>query len=168
MCDPITMAAATFAVGAGQAISSYVGQKQAYKANVVASNLNFANQYNIEQQKHGELDQQKSENAFDTAIATVRAQGSVAAGAASMGLSQGSIVQALNADSFGIGRQAGAEDTNDANQRVQLSNELQGADIERQSQISKVSKPGLADLALGIGAAGLKGASAYTSAGGKI
>lgn len=168
MCDPITIAAATFAVGAAQQVSQYAGEKQAYAANKTAANLNFANQQDILGQKRVQLDQQRSENALDTAIATVKAQGSVAASAASMGMSSASIVGALNADMFGIGRQYSAEQTNDQNQRLQLANESRGAAISRESQIMQVSKPGLADLALGIGGAALKGASAYSTAGGKF
>jgi hypothetical protein len=168
MCDPATLAAVTFAVGAGQQVSQYVGEKQAYKANKVAANLNYANQHDILGQKRIQLDQQNSENALDTAIATVKAEGEVAASAASLGMSSASIVGALNADMFGIGRQYSAEQTNDQNQRVQLANEARGAAISRESQIMSVSKPGLLDLGLGIGAAALKGAGAYTTAGGKI
>jgi N-acyl-D-aspartate/D-glutamate deacylase len=166
MCDPLSIAAVTFAVGAGQQVSQYVGEKQAYSANKTAANLNFANQHDILQQKHIQLDQQNSENALDTAIATVKAQGEVAASAASLGMSSSSIVGALNADMFGIGRQYSAEQTNDQNQRVQLANESRGAEIARNSQIAAVAKPNLLNLGLGIGGAALKGASAYSSAGG--
>jgi N-acyl-D-aspartate/D-glutamate deacylase len=168
MCDPISIGAATFLVGAGQTISSYLGQQAAYKENKVAANLNYANQHDILEQRRVQLDQQKSENALDTAIATVRAQGEVAAAAGSMGLSSSSIVQALNADMFGIGRQAMAEDTNDQNQRIQLSNELRGAEISRVSQIGKVTKPGLLDLGLGLAGDALKGVGSYSNAGGKF
>lgn len=168
MCDPMTMAAATFAVGAVQQVTQYAGEKQAYSANKVAANLNYANQSDILGQKRVELDQQKSENALDTAIATVQAQGSVAASAASLGMSSASIVGALHADMFGIGRQAGAENTNDQNQRLQLANEQRGADLTRVSQIASVSKPGLLDLGLGIGAAALKSVGTYSTLGGKL
>jgi hypothetical protein len=168
MCDPLSIAAVTFAVGAGQQVSQYVGEKQAYSANKTAANLNFANQHDILQQKHIQLDQQNSENALDTAIATVKAQGEVAASAASLGMSSSSIVGALNADMFGIGRQYSAEQTNDQNQRVQLANESRGAEIARNSQIMSVSKPEPPTSAWASEAAALKGAGAYTTAGGKI
>ena len=168
MCDPITIAAATFAVGAGQAVSGYFGAQEAYKANKQAANLSAAYQHDVIQQKSIQLDQEKSEKALDTAIATVRAQGQVAASASAMGVAPSSIVGAINADMFGIGRQAMADETNDRNARLQLSNELRGAEIERVSKINSVAKPGVLDLALGIAGAGLKGVDAYSTAGGKF
>lgn len=168
MCDPVTLAVATFAVGAGQQITQYMGEQAAYKANKVAANLNYANQSDIIGQKKVQLDQEHSEKAVDTAIATVKAQGEVSASAATLGMSSASIVGALNADMFGIGRQFSTETANDQNQRLQLSNEQRGAAISRESQIMQVSKPGLLDLGLGIASSALKGASAYSTAGGKF
>lgn len=168
MCDPVSIGLATFAVGAAQQGVEFLGERQAYKANKVAANLNYANQSDIISQKRVQLDQEHSENALDTAIATVKAQGSVAASAASMGMSSASIVGALNADMFGIGRQAGAEQANDNNQRLQLANEARGAAISRESQIMSVAKPGLLNLGIGFASSALKGAGAYSTAGGKF
>lgn len=169
MCDPATIiAGATLALGVGSTVSSYMGQRQQITVDRQVSNLNFAQQSNIISQKKIQLDQGKSEDAFDTAIATVRAQGAVAAGAANQGLSGASIIQAVNADMFGIGRQVEAQNINDENQRIQLANELAGADLTRRSEIASKKKPGALDLALGIGGDVLKGVSAYTTAGGKF
>lgn len=168
MCDPVSMAVATFAVGAGQTIAQYEGDKAAYNVNKTMANLNYANTSNVIVDKRVQLDEAKSENAVDTAIASIKAQGEVAAGAASMGLSGASISHALNADAFGIGRQWEAQDVNDQNQRLQLANEQYGAAISRESQIASKSKPGVLNLALGLGGDALKAAGAYTTAGGKI
>jgi hypothetical protein len=169
MCDPVSLgliAAATFAVGAASDISQYMGEKQAYKVNQQVANLNYANNANIIQQKRVQLDQEKSEKAVDTAITTVRAEGAVSAAAGSMGLSSSSIVQAINADMFGIGRQFTADETNDQNQRLQLANELSGADIERRGKIASVSKPGLGTLGIAIAGDAVKGVGTYVSMGG--
>lgn len=168
MCDPVSLGIATAALGVGQSVSAFIGGRQAYAVNKEVANLNYANQRDIIDQKRVQLDQNKSENAVDTAIASVKAQGEVAASAASMGLSSSSIAQALNSDMFGIGRQVEAESVNDQNQRLQLANEQRGAAVEREAQIASKSRPGALDLALSIGSDALKGASAYSTAGGKF
>lgn len=146
----------------------HVATNQAYAANKTAANYNYANRMDILGQQRVQLDQAKSENAFDTAIAGLKAQGRIASEGASGGWAASSTIGALNADMFGLGREAGTEDIKDQNQRVQLGNEATGAAIARTSQInSKAHDSGLA-LALGIGGDFVKGASSYASMGGKI
>jgi cell division protein FtsL len=152
----------------GQAGATYVGQKQAYSSNVTASNLTAANEYNILEQKRVQVDQERSESALDTAIAAAQSQGRITASASEQGLSNTSLIQALNADMFGIGRQASIESANDQNQRNQLSNESQGVELDRRARIASVSKPSGLSLVLGIGQGALGGISAYQGAGGRI
>lgn len=166
MCDPVTMAAVTFAVGAGQAVMSHVGQNQAYAANKTAANLNYAQDRQAVGAQAVELDQERSEKALDTAVSTVKAQGEVSASAADMGLSSGSLIHAINADMFGIGRQEMSDLTNDQNSRLQLSRQLEGASITRQTTINSMRKSSGLDLILGVAKAGVSAAGAYNSAGG--
>lgn len=159
MCDPLTIAAAaTLALGVGSAVTEHIGTNQAYHANELAANLNFAQDTNVINQKAVQLDQEKSETAFDTAITAAQAQGALSASAADMGLGAPSIAQQLHSDMFGIGRQAGVADLNDANARAQLAQEQKGAEMSRQSQI--ISKPRSSGLQLGLGV-GKAALSAY-------
>ena len=169
MCNPmLAIAAATSVLSIGSSIVERAGAKQAYNANVTAANLNYAQQQNVINQKASQIDQNASERVFDSAITRQQAEGRIAASATSQGLAPTSIIQALNADMFGIGRQDAVATANDNNSRAQLINEQQGAIIERQSQINRVAKPSGLSLALGIGKGVLAGANAYHSLGGKF
>lgn len=160
MCDPISIAAgATLLLGVGDAVMTHVGTNQAYHANELAANLNYAHESDILGQKAMQLDQEKSETAEDTAIATAQAQGAIAASASEQGLGAPSIAQALHADMFGIGRQQSIADLNDANARAQLANERQGAKITRESTIASKRKSSFLELGMGVGRAA---ASAYS------
>lgn len=167
MCAPIAIAAATAALSVGSAVVQHIGTNQAYQANKLAANFNYANDLQNLGQKRVELDQERSENAFDTAIATAKEQGRIAASATDQGLAPTSIVQQLNASMSGIGRQAGVEDTNDQNARIQLAQEATGADIRRQSQINSKPRSSGIQLALGVGQGVLSGFNAYNGAKGK-
>jgi hypothetical protein len=158
---------ATAALAVGQAVTTHIGTNQAYSANKQAANYNYANDLTTLGQKRVELDQARSENAFDTAIATAREQGRIVASATDQGLAPTSITQQLNSAMFGIGRQAMAEDTNDQNARIQLAQERTGADIRRQSQINSKPRSSGVQLALGVGQGLLSGANTYKSAGGR-
>lgn len=165
MCDPITATAvATAALSVGQAVATHVGTNQAYHANEKAANYNYANDLTTLEQKRVELDQNRSENAFDTAIATAKEQGRIAASASDQGLGAVSIVGALNAGMFGIGRNAEVEDINDSNARLQLAQERTGADIRRQSQINSKPRSSALQLALGVGQGIMDGVNAGAGA----
>lgn len=166
MCSPGALAAGQAAVGIASAVAGHIGQKQAYKANREAAQYNFANRFNASETQRVQMDQERSEKAFDTAIAAVQAQGRIAASASEMGLSAGAAQQGFNSEMFGLGRQASVDDANDANQRVQLANERRGADIARISQINSVSKPSALGLVLGIGKAVVDAGTSYKQMGG--
>jgi hypothetical protein len=168
MCGPLAVGGLSALLAVGQTVSGYIGQKQAYNSNVIASNLTAANESNILDQKRVQIDQERSESVLDTAITAAESQGRISASASERGLSNTSLIQALNADMFGIGRQASIESANDQNQRNQLSNEKQGVELDRRSRIASVSKPSGLSLVLGIGQGALGGISAYQGAGGRI
>lgn len=150
MCGPQATGAADAGLGIAGATLGFFGQKAAYKANRTAANLDYANDREALAAKAVELDQERSESAFDTAIASAQAEGRIAASAADQGLAPTSFIQQLNAAQFGIGRQRETEDINDQNARQQLARETTGADIRRRSKINSVSKPNGVTLALGI------------------
>lgn len=164
MCDPLTIGASVALLSVGSSVMQHIGTNQAYKANQLAANLSYANESDIIGQKAGQLDQEKSETAEDTAIAAAQAQGSIAASAADQGLGAASISQSLHASMFGIGRQQGIADLNDSNARAQLSNEKRGNSISRQSQIASKSRSSLAELGIGVGKGVMSGFQARDAA----
>jgi len=164
MCDPVTIGLTTAALSIASTVTGYIGQNQAYEANRQASNLNYAREMEAVGRQQVQLDKKASENAFDTAIATVRAQGDISASASDRGLSTQSIAQQLNATMFGIGRQATAEDINDQSVRDNLAASKTDADLRRQSQINSVQKGSALSLAIGIGQGALSGVNAKNSA----
>lgn len=165
MCNPVLIGAAVATLGVGQAVVQHIGTNQAWEANRVAANLNYARESDIIGQQALQLDQERSEAAFDTAITAAQAQGSIAASAADQGLGAPSIAQALHADMFGIGRQASIADLNDLNARAQLANEKRGAAITRESTIASKPRSGTLNLALGVGNALVGGVQAGMAAG---
>lgn len=164
MCDPVSIGAATFALSSATAITSHIGQNQAYAANAQAANYNYARENEALGRQAVQLDKEQSETAFDTAIAGIRAEGDIVASASDRGLGSSSIAQQLNASMFGLGRQATAEEDNFATSRANLSSSRTDASIRRQSQINSQRKSGALNLALGIGNSALAGANSYRGA----
>lgn len=164
MCDPVSIGVATFALSSASAVMQHVGQNQAYEANRQAANLSLARDNDALNRQQVQLDQQRSENVLDTAITTLKSQGEIAASASSQGLASSSIVRSLNADMFGIGRQATAEQKNDLNQRVELANSRTDAQLRRQNQINSMRKSSLLELGVNLGQSALSGYNAYSGA----
>lgn len=168
MCDPISLGVASTALGIGSAVSEYTGGQAAYKANKQQANLQFANTSNTISTQANQLSQQESDNALKTAILSAQTEGRIANSAADRGVGGSSLVQAINAGMFGIGVNASNDSQNITNERQQLSENLSGAGITRQSQINSVTRPNDLSLLLGIGKAGLQGASTFAGVGGKF
>ena len=165
MCNPaIAIGAATAALSIGQSVTQYAGQNAAAKQNEQIANLNYANQEQTIAQKAVQLDQEKSERTFDSAISSIQSQGAIANSASDQGLGASSIVQAINAGQFGIGRQDSVADINDQNARQQLGNESAGADITRRSTIMQKQPGNPISLALGVGQGVLSGITAANKA----
>ncbi len=164
MCDPVSIGVATATLAVGSNLASAAGQNKLSSANAQAANLTYANQHNTLAQEAVQLDQERSEKAFDTAVTSIKSEGEIAASATDQGLSATSITQALNASMFGIGREASVDDINDENQRQQLANQDRGNQINRQAQINRVPKAGLLSTALGVGQGILSGVNAGVSA----
>lgn len=164
MCDPLTISAvATAALSIGSSVLEYQGTREAYAQNQAMANYNYALDRETLGRKAVELDQAKSENAVDTAIAAARAQGDIAASASEQGLSSGSIIRAVNASMFGLGRDYSAEQINDQSQRVQLAADARGAEIARRNQIAQRPKASKAGLAIGVGKGLLSGFNTFAA-----
>lgn len=168
MCDPISLAVTSAALGIGQAASQFQGEQNAHKSNEVAANLNYAQQFNTEQAKATQIDANTSATSFDSAITAAQAKGRIAASAADSGMGGSSLTQNLNASLFGIGRQDSVSQFNDQSQRNQLGSDLTGAEISRRAQIARVPNPTGASLVLGIGKGVMSGFSTYAGAGGSL
>lgn len=164
MCDPVTIGVATFALSAASTSLEHIGTNQAYHANKDAANYSYARDMDAIGRQDSQLQQERSNEAMDTAIAALKARGDISASASDMGLSSNSIVSSLNASMFGIGRSAVIEEKNFTNQRIELANSRTDAEIRRQNQINSKPRSGLLQLALGIGDAALSGAGATSSA----
>jgi len=164
MCDPVSIGIATFALGATEAVSQHVGQNALYKANKQASNYNYAREVEAIGRQDSQLQQEHSQQVLDTAIAALKSQGAIAASASDMGLARGSILQQVNASMFGLGRDASAQERNFTNQRIEIANSRTDAELKRQNQINSVSKSNFAQLALGIGKAGVQAFGSYSAA----
>lgn len=166
MCEPTLIAAATFALGATEAVSSYVGQNQLHRQATQTANYNFAREQDALTRQDTQLQQERSEAALDTAIATARAQGAISASASDFGTAPSSLAHQLNASLFGIGRQVTLDDINFRNQRRELQERRTDAEIRRQNTIAAHPSASSASLLLGLGKAGLGAYKSYRAADG--
>ncbi len=164
MCDPVTIGALTAVLGATEAVTSYVGGRQASEANRQAANFNYAREQDAIGRQDVQLQQENSQKAFDTAITSASERGKIAVSAAEGGLAPSSMISQLNAGMFGIGRSRDAELTNLTNTRNQLSENRVDAAIKRDTQIASMPKPTVASLVIGVGKAGLAAGNAYNTA----
>ena len=168
MCAPLIVGGLSAALSIGQTALGFVGQRQAFRANERAANLTAANERNILEQQRVQLDQERSETVLDTAIASAQSQGRISASASERGLGNASLIQSLNADMFGIGRQASTEEANDQNARNQLATQSQGITLDRNARVASVSKPSGLGLVLGIGSGVASGITSFQQAGGRV
>lgn len=165
MCDPVSLAAAaTFALSAGEAVSSFVGQNALSKANKTAANYNYARDQEAIGRQDSQLQGEHSEKVFDTQIAELKSQGSIAASASDLGASGSSLASMVNASMFGIGRQATDENINFRNTRNEFTGAKTDAQLRRQNQINSMPKATTASLVLGLGKSAMAGYNAGQAA----
>lgn len=164
MCDPVTIGAATLALSATQSVMTYIGTNQAYAANKEAANIDYAREQDALGRQQTQLQQENSEAAFDTALATLKAEGGVAASASSRGLAQSSVIRAVNSEMFGIGRQRTAEQQNFRARNVELANSRTDAAVRRQSRINSAPRSSILQLGVNLAGDALSGAGAYNNA----
>lgn len=167
MCDPVSMAAVMSAAKIGGSVMSFVGQQQAYGFNEKMANLQFANTSNAETIKTGEVNQQQSEQDVTNAVNQAQAFGKIAASGTSSAAGRGTIGAAETSAGITSARQFGLTQQQGTAQRQQVGTELQGANLQRTSQINSMQKPSLASLVLGIVGGGVSGGQTYYASGGK-
>lgn len=167
MCDPLTISAITTTLAVGQQVAQYQGAKAQAAGARQAANLNYAQQWNVTEARREQLDSEASEKSLDTAIAALQSEGRIAASASESGYSSGAIIEAINADMFGLGRNAEIDAVNDRNARNQLANERMGAAITRSSALANNKGPSSLSLVLGLGQAVAGGVKDYRAMGGR-
>jgi hypothetical protein len=165
MCDPITaMAGASFAIGAAQSVSGFMGKQQdaasmrAFQAQE-AYNAEYArnqtyNQIGLRQQQ--EIDA-ASAALMDNQIRGAKAKATADTGAAEAGVQGNSVESVARGVYREMGRIDAATIKNTDMSVDQLQEEKKAADAQFRSRtnFSPVRDPSVIDLGLGIGAAGL-------------
>lgn len=170
MCEPTTLAAASFVVGAGQALMSYQAQQEeaANTRNYQAQQSALANrQYVAETQQLATRQMQEmdkgSTELFRNSLEAARARAKSAAGAADSGV-EGNSVEAIARDIYS---QQGAIDvatirnTSQTVQQLQAEKEASGLRLAGRTTFQPVRDPSLIGLGLGIAGAGASAAGTY-------
>lgn len=168
MCDPVSIGVATAAVGAASSGLSFAGANRAADDARHGANLTYASTYNATERRRVQQEAQYSEDTVSNIIEATAARGRIAASASSMGLDQASTTQATNAADFAAGRSQSILDLNAQSAAGDIEQARQGANIERTNRLKANPDQSPLVLALGIAKAGLSGAGAYSSAGGKF
>lgn len=174
MCAPLVAAlpmimAATSAGAAGaQSIFGFLGQNAAAAANERSANLAYAQASNEAGQEAVQVDQRQSENTVNAIIQSVAQRGKISASASSLGSGGETVAAESNAADFEAGRWLSVQDQNSTNQRLQITNQLKGADLQRRGQIMSVQPASPLSLVMGLAGAALKGANAYAGFGGRF
>ncbi len=167
MCGPLALAGASMALGIGQSAMQFMGQNAAYAANERAANEQYAATSNAVSQQAEQVNAKQSEDTLTNAVAAAQGYGRIAASATTMGAGPSSAGNAMNAEGVTAGRRQGITDLNANNARMQLGQELKGADLRRVSTINSVQPGNIASLALGIAGSAMGGGRTYYASGGK-
>lgn len=165
------IAAASMAIGAASAVSSYVAQgeqaKEQTKANAAtAANALQARNANLDQINTRALQERDAagEKIFESRIQALEGAGTVAARAAGTGV-QGSTVEALAREYYAKSGRAEEAITRTENNTVsQLKAEQQGVQAQYEGRLGATPAarpPSLWGLGLGIGTAVASGANGY-------
>lgn len=168
MCDPLSLAAGTAAVAGASSIASFAGQGMAAGANARSANYAFAQNQDVESQRAAQVDQQQSENTVQSAIDRTQAEGKVSASASSFGGDRQTATGEVNAVANTNERALGIENVNSNEQRLNIANEGESAEISRQSQINRVQPESGLALATSLAGDAAGGASTYSKLGGRF
>ena len=171
MCDPITMAVSSFAIGAAQTVTSYMGDKQAaatqnamVRENQKAANANLVREYADVQTRQIQEEDAAAIQKQDISREARAARATTMAAAGEAGVS-GLSVDALLADVHG--KEATAKDRISQNSGFTTSNltrEMDGLKAKAQDRINSMpwaSGPSPFAAALKIGGAGLNSFDKY-------
>lgn len=170
MCEPTTIAAASFVVNAGQAVVSYMaqGEEAASQRAAQAAQASLANrQYISETQQTTQRQVQENDKAgaelFRNNLEAARARAKGAVGAAESGI-EGNSVEAMARDIY---TQQGAIDTatirntSQTIQQLQAEKDASALRLEARTTFAPVRSPSALGLALGIAGAGANAAGTY-------
>jgi len=166
MCDPVTIAVATFAVSSASAIAGFVGQQKAADANERAANVTYAQTSNELGRRATEIDAAQGQSTFNSIVERAQAQGRISASASDMGTGVAVTQTLQNQSANEIGRTASVDELNSRNQRLQLGDMRTRSEFDRVSQINSVPRPSPLSLVLGITKSALSAGSSYQQAGG--
>ncbi len=171
MCDPITMAVSSFAIGAVQTVTGYMGEKQAavtqnamVRENQKAANANLVREYADVQTRQIQEEDAAAVQKQDISREARAARATTMAAAGEAGVS-GLSVDALLADVYG--KEATAKDRISQNSGFTTSNltrEMDGLKAKAQDRINSMpwaTGPSPFAAALKIGGIGLNSYDKY-------
>lgn len=171
MCDPVSLALTSFAVGGAQSIAGYEQQSvsaerqnEYYKANEAAAQQALVNQYAGDQQQMLEQRQQASQQAFDDEKKTSAAEGTAIAGAGGAGVAGSSVGQLINAYAMRENNTRMDIDTNFKNQAGYdnaVETSQYDATLGRINSVQTAVPPSFLSAGLGILGAGVGAAGQY-------
>lgn len=168
MCDPVSLAVATAAVGTVQAGASFAGANRAADDNLHAANRTNASGFNALELRRTQQDAQHSEDTVTALIEQTAARGRISASASALGSDAGTIAAQSNAADFGTGRALAIGNLNAQNASQDVARAKEDNNTRRVNQISQVRRGSPLSLALGISSAALSGANTYASTGGQF
>lgn len=164
MCDPISIAGITTAVSAMSSVAGFIGQSQAAKQNKALAQDSFNETANSLSEQRVQINAQASEDAVTANIDRAQSLGRISATMGSLGGDYATTQAAGHAADFAVGRNLSIEQLNTQNKLAQNTDELVGADLQRQAKIASVPPPSPLSLVAGLGKAGLGGYDAYGNA----
>lgn len=133
-------------------VMDFIGGQQAHHDEVQAANLNYAQKFNADQAEGAQVNAQQSESNLSDSVKAAQSFGTIAASASSLGLGTYSLSNLFGSDATAAQRTQAITDANYAGKRNAIATDLQGAALQRNSEIraANASKPGLVSLALGV------------------
>jgi hypothetical protein len=161
MCNPLLLAAGTFAVSAASTMSQVKGQQQMFQQNAQLANQNAVRMYADTNQRMIQEQQSATLNKMDLARDARAARATAAAGAGESGVS-GLSVDALMREFYG--REASYTDRVDHQTdwtMLQMNNEMRGIQAQAKDRINSVQRPNFFDAGLRIAGAGLGATGTY-------
>ena len=163
-----TLGGITAGIGAVQAVASFAGGMSAHEQAVTAANVDYHAKMGAINAQNVQLSQEQSENTETGAIKMAQSFGRIAASATTLGLGKSTLAPYISGAQGGDARNTDIENLNIEGKRNQLGSDLYGAALQRKSTIDQTPSPGILSLVLGLGKAGLEGATTYANAGGKF
>jgi hypothetical protein len=178
MCNPVALAGASFAMGAGQSILGFgQAQEQAdrqnayYEQNAIAAQTAMVNTYAGETTQETEARNSASQQMFQNEVKGAQAQGTALTAAGQAGVGGLSVDELLNSEGAQTARQQDAVTQNYQMQDTSIRNQMQSTHDQALAEINSVQTAappsplmlGLGIASAGVGAAGQFYRDTYTS-----